>query len=313
MRRLASLYNGVAMEQMLATCWEELLYSRLWEDNVLKIEAQPCREPTAQSPIFKADVSEEMRRTFVSINKCILVLAYNTGWLAHCTRGKQLISSLDRASANQEHRSGRQARGGNANARVHDVELQLIDEDEPENTNCAHVVLVLKPRNGGEPIVADATYAQYSFKRGIDTLAEYLATKVYAPLGYEEPLGDYLSWDARTHLSCDAQTEESTWDQGNTAAIARTTDNVMVGELELVGGFKGLLDMSVEVFQEARVKICVAVKTEMKELRRRLETIRYGKESRLKQDLNDLVKSCHGAGHRECLWSYWNARGNPIS
>lgn len=87
-RHLASLYNGIAIVQLKALCWEALFDHELREDGVLEIIAQTCRSPIAQSPLFGPSISENMRRTFVSINKCVAVIVWNTGWLATCAESE---------------------------------------------------------------------------------------------------------------------------------------------------------------------------------------------------------------------------------
>lgn len=87
-RRLASLYNGVAMVQLKALCLNVCSNIDLRYDNKLEIWAQECQNPITQTPVFGDSVPEAFRRTFVSINKCIAVIVYNIGWLAHCLKRK---------------------------------------------------------------------------------------------------------------------------------------------------------------------------------------------------------------------------------
>lgn len=56
--------------------------------------------------------------------------------------------------------------------RVHEVVMYLMSGDKHLETNYQHTILLLTPRSGGQPIVADASYAQYSFAGGIDTQEE---------------------------------------------------------------------------------------------------------------------------------------------
>lgn len=62
---------------------------------------------------------------------------------------------------------------------VHKVELRYLPRNKIERTGYWHTVLIFTPRSGEEPIVAAASYAQYSFDNGIDTFAQYLAGKVH--------------------------------------------------------------------------------------------------------------------------------------
>ncbi|KAF2621368.1 hypothetical protein BU25DRAFT_416154 [Macroventuria anomochaeta] len=91
MRRLASLYNGVAFEQMRAMCWDVLVDHYLADDGFLEISAQVCQKPEAEEPLFGSVVSESMKRTFVSINKCVAAIVYNSAWLAFCVEGKYSV------------------------------------------------------------------------------------------------------------------------------------------------------------------------------------------------------------------------------
>lgn len=106
MHRLASLYNGVALEQLRAMCWGVLVDSRLNDDNVLEVFAQVCRSPIEQVPIFGADVSEDVKRTFVSINRCVAVIVYNSAWLAHCVGGKYPEPTPELVIVNNGYRLG---------------------------------------------------------------------------------------------------------------------------------------------------------------------------------------------------------------
>lgn len=181
--------------------------------------------------------------------------------------------------------------------RVHEIELRFTHNLRPACTDYFHTVLLLKPRTGEEVIVADASYAQYSFDNGIDTWMEYLATKVCGDSRFEDKPFPNCSQSL-------ALSEEDVWEQSKTKSIIRTTNNVVVRELQLVGGFEALLNMSEEHFQEARDRIFAAMKTELAQLRRCLERIKYGPDASYLQDLDDLVTDCDGPGHQTCMLSY---------
>lgn len=87
-RRLASLYNGVAMVQLQALCWDVCSSIDLRYDNKVEIWAQKCQKPIQKTPLFGESVPEALRSMFVSINKCVAVIVYNTGWLAYCLERK---------------------------------------------------------------------------------------------------------------------------------------------------------------------------------------------------------------------------------
>lgn len=182
---------------------------------------------------------------------------------------------------------------------VHRVELQYCNEDELARTDFSHTVLVFVPENDEVPIVADATYAQYSFDNGIDTIIEYCATKVrrcdkemarIAPFGWN--FEDYVAYKGEV------------WEEGLAAAIICTTGNVMARELEAVGGIRTLLCASAEAFQEARDGIIAVMKGEMEALRHQLECITYDRREGFRRRMKDLVENCNGAGHRACMQSY---------
>ena len=181
--------------------------------------------------------------------------------------------------------------------RVHEVELQYVGQDTRTRTDYDHTILLLDPRNGEEAIVADASYAQYSFDNGIDTVSGYLATKVHTTSA---------NWSQRFGECTENNplVEADVWEQSKTAIITRTTDNLVVRELAVVGGMEAFLDMCEECFQGAEDKILAAVRREMEELRRRLERIQFGPDTTYLKDLEDLVKECDGAGHQTCMLSY---------
>lgn len=75
----------------MATCWAVLVDSYMSSyDNVLEIDAQVCWRPISDTPLFGENVSEAIKRTFVSINRCVAVIVYNSAWLAYCSSGEYL-------------------------------------------------------------------------------------------------------------------------------------------------------------------------------------------------------------------------------
>lgn len=76
------------------------------DDDVLEIAAQVCQKPVAQTPLFGQSIPGNVRRAFVSINKCVAVIIWNCGCLASCIESKQLLLSPDLASINFDCRLG---------------------------------------------------------------------------------------------------------------------------------------------------------------------------------------------------------------
>lgn len=87
LRRIASLYNGVAVVQLLAMHWEQLVDFHLAHDNWLDISAQTCRKPIAEAPLFGHNDSNCVKGTVVSVNRCVSVINWNTAWLAYAVEG----------------------------------------------------------------------------------------------------------------------------------------------------------------------------------------------------------------------------------
>ncbi|KAF3042545.1 hypothetical protein E8E11_005261 [Didymella keratinophila] len=83
-RRLASLYNDVTTVQLQALCFNVCASNDPRHDIKMEIWAQQGQKPTSTTSIFGDQVPERLSRTFISINKCIAVIVYNTGCLAHC-------------------------------------------------------------------------------------------------------------------------------------------------------------------------------------------------------------------------------------
>ena len=186
---------------------------------------------------------------------------------------------------------------------AHEVELWLCGNGSEQQimTEFLHTVLKFVPDDEDvDAIVADATYAQYSFDTGIDTYGIYCATKV--ELFNEESLREDVfgrSFAARP------ASKGVVWEECRADAIIRTTNNVMHRELGTLGGIEALLDTGAEEFQGARDAVVATVKREMKMLRLRLESIYYGDSERCRKQLADLVEDCDRAGHQSCMESYW--------
>ncbi|KAJ4983524.1 hypothetical protein SVAN01_10986 [Stagonosporopsis vannaccii] len=262
---------------MLVMCWEVLVTVRRSDSDVLKVNAPECSELIEKTHYFGDDVGEEMKRTFVSIDRCNMVLVYHTGWLAHCAIA--LDAEFVEMTLLQPNC-------------VHHVELQNVESDTLVNTDCKHVVHILNPRSGDDTIVADATHTQYSFEKWIDTLEEYLATKVHKPKRDEQPLGTYFEKNALSGVD--------SWSRNKRDTIICTTKNVMVRELERIGSLEALLRMCEARFHEESKRTFALVKMEMGELGLRLERAKYGPGEGFSQGLEDLVRDYDGAGHRAC-------------
>jgi hypothetical protein len=305
MQRLASLYNGVVLEQLQGMRWDRLVRFRMTAEGKLRFEVKPCRRPVDQVSLFEPGVRESVKRTAVSVNKCITAIDHNTAWLAFCIEGIHpersstfpvfLLLCLDLDFTIQEIKFFDPKP-------IHKVELWYIGEDESTFTDYAHTVLKFIPMNGEEAIVADATYAQYSFDNGIDTYSSYCASKTY----YNHAGGIREDLFGRSFEDRDAY-EGHYWEESYGEAAARTTNNVMVKELDAVGGIKALLNMDAEAFRRSRDIIFVAMKREMGVLRRRIEDIFYGNSKLILIQLADGVEDCYGPGHRACMQS-WQRR-----
>lgn len=180
--------------------------------------------------------------------------------------------------------------------RVHEVQLRYAGQNTPTRTDYNHTVLRFAPRYGGEPVVADASFAQYSFVNGVDTFGEYLATKVHSKTHRVDFFGESVE---NNQLS-----KADVWEQSKTASIIRTTNNVVARELGNVGGIEALLSMCNSCFQVTETRIVDAVKVEMEVLRRRLEHVQFGPDVTYLKDLDELVQDCDGVGHQVCMLSY---------
>ncbi|KAJ8114462.1 hypothetical protein OPT61_g3659 [Boeremia exigua] len=287
MRRLAHLYNEVAMEQMLAMCWLRLKTANLdTARNVLEITAEDYEEPIKDAPIFDANVSEAMKKTFVSINQCIKVTLFNAGWLAYCAEklGVELMEKDFKCPK-----------------RVHEVDMRYEANGEEIRTDYDHSVLLLISEEEKVVIVADASYAQYSFADGVSTIQEYVDTKVHSRESVDLVFGE------RAQI---LYTTEA-WYRIMVTAVFRITNEVVLEELRHDGGLEAVLDMSKNHFHEALVRIVVAVKGEMEKLRPRLEKMKksvtidgYLQSPEGSKELQDLLDDTGGAGHRECMESY---------
>lgn len=183
------------------------------------------------------------------------------------------------------------------------VEMWLCTAGEDEQqiiTDYGHTVLKFIPESKDEDaIVADATYAQYSFDHGIDTYDTYCATKVdnsNAQRILEDALGCCFR-DYEIH-------DENVWQNGRALAVSRTTDNVMYRELDAVGGVQALLEMSEDGFQRATDGILAAVRCELDALRLSVEDIFYRDADQSYMRLESLVEDCAGVGHRAFMRSF---------
>ncbi|KAF1348392.1 hypothetical protein EJ07DRAFT_184940 [Lizonia empirigonia] len=242
MHRLAILYNGVALVQLEVMHWEVLVDHYLRKDGPLKLRVQTCEKPVADVPLFGPDVSDSMKKTVCSVNNCVAAVEHNTVWLAYCVEA--LNFDIKEITFNNP-----------KPARKVEMWLCTAGEDEQQIiTDYGHTVLKFIPESKDEDaIVADATYAQYSFDHGIDTYDTYCATKVgnsNAQSIQEDILGCCFL-DYETH-------DGNVLEQGRALAVIRTTDNFMHRELGAVGGVQALLEMSEEGFQRATDGILAA-------------------------------------------------------
>lgn len=181
--------------------------------------------------------------------------------------------------------------------RVHNVELRYVQDDRLYKTTYWHTIIRLTPRSGVEPIVADASYAQYSFDNGIDTFADYMASRVQRHSAYTvaEFREEYREYEERDELpECD---------MSKRVTISRSANKVMVRELSATGGIKALLDLSPDDFVAARDRIAGMMRREMEALRLRLERILYDADpdARYLEALEKLRDDCDGPGHQSCM------------
>lgn len=188
---------------------------------------------------------------------------------------------------------------------VHKVQLRHLrytGQITPTTTDYYHTFLLLVPKNAAakspaDVIVADATYAQYSFARGIDTLEEYYATKVHDRESCAlEPFGVRINSLGNNSIQ-----------RNNMKAVIRTTNNFIVQELMAIGGIDVLLEMSTEDFQVTQDRIFDTLKVYLGALRDQLNAIRYNPDETSLARLDALVKDCDGDGHQACRESYQRA------
>lgn len=181
--------------------------------------------------------------------------------------------------------------------RVRNVELTFLPEQQVRETDFAHTILLLTPRYGGTTIVADATYAQYSFVHNIDTLDEYLEEKVCEDNDCDEV-------DFGYEFNLNMQNDElDPFISAKMICTIRIADGTMVSELEDVGGIGALLDLSCESFETAQNKIFAAMKVEMDKLRLQLEEIGFGTDQVYLEALQKLKEKCGNDGHQSCMQS----------
>ncbi|KAJ4339731.1 hypothetical protein N0V95_007697 [Ascochyta clinopodiicola] len=287
MRRLASLYNDIVLVQLEAIYWEVLVDDYLAEDGTLCLVVQPCRKPREEVPLFGLRVSKSRKKTALSVNQCVSAIDFNTAWLAFCVEGLDFdIKEVTFQDPKPAHRVQLWRCGNGHN-------------EERLKTEYPHTVIKFVPNEGKEAIVADATYAQYSFDDGIGTYKTYCATRVHCA---DE--GRMQEDDLGRSFEDFAAFEGHSWEQSCSDAIICTTNNVMVRELDAVGGINAILKMGAEEFQQVEDGVLAALKRETDMLRDRLEWIYFGDSDWFLMQLADVVKDADGAGHQACMQSY---------
>lgn len=154
------------MMQLQALCWVALFDLQVRNNSVLEITTQVYKKPITKSPLFGTSNPEHLRRPFVSINKRVAVIDWNCGWLATCTESKQSLQLTGLTSINccrrPEHLAQRNV-GRKAKARSL-CPAAVSPRPQALRTNYRHTIIRAPPRSGKDSIVADASYAQYSFK-----------------------------------------------------------------------------------------------------------------------------------------------------
>lgn len=93
MYRIASLLVALAYAQFRAMSWDVL---ESVQDNPPAPQlfvAHRCKMPLAEEPLADC-ATEEQKRTFFSLMRCVSAVVWNTAWLAHLVEGNiQAISS----------------------------------------------------------------------------------------------------------------------------------------------------------------------------------------------------------------------------
>lgn len=86
MRRIAHLLITFVSIQLSMMTWRRLksIQHRVFSDH---FNAEPF-DNAAKKTQFPRGTSKDLRETFLSINRCVDVIAWNTGWLAHILERK---------------------------------------------------------------------------------------------------------------------------------------------------------------------------------------------------------------------------------
>jgi hypothetical protein len=296
-RRVAELHVGISAIQVDAMSFKRIVSMELDADEGFIIKGEDCTKPLRDQPLCDSTISEDWKHTFACINMCVTIIAWNIRWIVWLTEGKYLQSLTRSVLIGAGQDIYIEAMSFTQPKPHHKFRCHYIDADKSVTSEeYKHTVITLSPASDDGEVVSDASHAQYSFEQGIESLREYEKTKLWEESRtIPENLGKSVERMRNLKKTPGRRARE--------AIITPTVNNVVVEEVEQLGGPEKFLGLATKESEQARDRIFAKVKGALEALRLQLEDIYYSPVLN-EAELENLKKQCDGQGNRECQASY---------
>jgi hypothetical protein len=303
MRRIGRILNEAFGIQANTMCWEVLEEAPRLRDGVFEVRVHTCSKNVKDEPIVPPDTSASTKKIFVSLNRCRRAVLWNTGWLSVLARGKHSSAFWTRLSLTL----------------VTDLNFEIIERDlfTPKPTHpfvmhrpgggmtfskdYFHTVFLFRPDgssdDGSSGIVVDPSHAQYQFEHGVDTVDDYMGQKTIDSSYQDEPFGDTMM-----EVRSKGSDTKSSWSEHMNEAISGVTNNIIMAEMQRLGGVPALMSISDQAFEKALHGIIALLEFDLVELRQDLEVAMY----EIKDELDNFKffwDTLNGEGNRLCAES----------
>ena len=294
MRRVAELDVGIGSILIDTMCFKRIVSMELDNDEGFDVKATPCTMPRRDQPLCDSTINAHWMHTFASMFQCQTVTAWNLAWLLYLTESmylKSLTRSLLIISAEQDFYI-KEASFSNVNPRHKYVCHYVNSGNSQYSDRFDHTVITIASTDYEDELVADPSYAQYSFNQRVEDIEEYMRTRLHEALS---PIYKKLGLSVKT-----LRTKE--FFPRQYAIVSQLVNKIIFEEVERLGGADIFLGLGPREFQDARDRIFARVKAELESLRTQLDALIYPVVN--KAGLKILEEQCESQGNKECHASY---------
>jgi hypothetical protein len=170
-------------------------------------------------------------------------------------------------------------------------------------------------------LISDPTHRQYGYESAIDTFEAYLEHKTEDTKDYYDPVTQKVLgqcyWEHRDELD-DIVPEGEAKAQFHRfflQATIMTINNTVHKSLRQFGGPEALLRKTDADFEAAQHQIMTSLHTQLMDLRAEMDHMLFSQGDFSYEDLEGMVRDCHGVGHTECeaaLSEIWRKHDDQI-